>query len=158
MTNLTTSQKWVLALTSVASLMVALDALVVTTALSTIRVDLGASVANLEWSVNAYNLTLAVLLMTGAALGDRFGRRRLLATGLGIFVAASAACAVSSSVDWLIAARAVQGAGAALVLPLALSLLSAAFPPDRRAMAMGIFASVTGIAVLGGPILGGAIA
>src|ERR1041385_4197199 len=114
MTNLSTSQKWVLALTSVASLMVALDALVVTTALSTIRIDLGASVANLEWTVNAYNLTFAVLLMTAAALGDRFGRRRLLVIGLGIFVAASAACAVAPSANSLIAARAVQGAGAAL--------------------------------------------
>lgn len=158
MTNLSTTQKWVLALTSVASLMVALDALVVTTALSTIRTDLGASVASLEWTVNAYNLTFAVLLMTAAALGDRFGRRRLMIVGLGIFVAASAACAVSTSADFLIAARAVQGAGAALVTPLALALLSAAFPPERRAMAMGIFASVTGIAVLGGPMLGGAIA
>jgi EmrB/QacA subfamily drug resistance transporter len=158
MTNLSTSQKWVLALTSLASLMVALDALVVTTALSTIRTDLGASVANLEWTVNAYNLTLAVLLMTAAALGDRFGRRRLLVIGLGVFVAASAACAVSPSATWLIAARAVQGAGAALVMPLALAILSAAFPPERRAMAMGIFSSVTGIAVLGGPIIGGAIA
>jgi EmrB/QacA subfamily drug resistance transporter len=158
MTNLSTTQKWVLALTSVASLMVALDALVVTTALSTIRTDLGASVASLEWTVNAYNLTFAVLLMTAAALGDRFGRRRLMTVGLGIFVAASAACAVSPSADFLIAARAVQGAGAALVTPLALALLSAAFPPERRAMAMGIFASVTGIAVLGGPMLGGAIA
>jgi EmrB/QacA subfamily drug resistance transporter len=158
MTNLSTTQKWVLALTSVASLMVALDALVVTTALSTIRTDLGASVASLEWTVNAYNLTFAVLLMTAAALGDRFGRRRLMIVGLGIFVAASAACAVSPSADFLIAARAVQGAGAALVTPLALALLSAAFPPERRAMAMGIFASVTGIAVLGGPMLGGAIA
>jgi EmrB/QacA subfamily drug resistance transporter len=158
MTNLSTTQKWVLALTSVASLMVALDALVVTTALSTIRTDLGASVASLEWTVNAYNLTFAVLLMTAAALGDRFGRRRLMIAGLGIFVAASAACAVSPSANFLIAARTVQGAGAALVTPLALALLSTAFPPERRAMAMGIFASVTGIAVLGGPMLGGAIA
>jgi MFS family permease len=99
MTNLSSSQRWVLALTSVASLMVALDALVVTTALSTIRLDLGASVSNLEWTVNAYNLAIAVLLMTGAALGDRFGRRRLLVAGLGVFVAASAACAVSPSVS-----------------------------------------------------------
>jgi EmrB/QacA subfamily drug resistance transporter len=158
MTNLSSSQRWVLALTSVASLMVALDALVVTTALSTIRLDLGASVSNLEWTVNAYNLAIAVLLMTGAALGDRFGRRRLLVAGLGVFVAASAACAVSPSVSWLIAARAVQGGGAALVMPLALALLSAAFPPERRAMAMGIFSSITGIAVLGGPVIGGAIA
>src|SRR3954462_6073673 len=96
MTN--TTQRWVLALTSVASLMVALDALVVSTALSTIRLDLGASLAQLEWTVNAYNLSFAVLLMTGAALGDRFGRRRMFALGLGIFVAGSAACALAPGV------------------------------------------------------------
>jgi EmrB/QacA subfamily drug resistance transporter len=151
-------QTWVLALASVASLMVALDALVVTTALSTIRLDLGASIADLEWTVNAYSLSFAVLLMTAAALGDRFGRRRLFAGGLGLFVAASAACALAPGVGWLIAARAVQGAGAALVMPLSLALLSAAFPPERRAWAMGIFSGVTGIAVLGGPLVGGAIA
>jgi MFS family permease len=138
--------------------MVALDALVVTTALSTIRLDLGASIANLEWTVNAYSLSFAVLLMTAAALGDRYGRRRLFAAGLGLFVAASAACALAPGVGWLIAARAVQGAGAALVMPLSLALLSAAFPPERRAWAMGIFSGVTGIAVLGGPLVGGAIA
>src|SRR5262249_33130286 len=109
-------------------------------------------------TVNAYNLTLAVLLMTAAALGDRFGRRRLLVVGLGVFVAGSAACAVSPSVNFLIAARALQGVGAALVTPLARAMLSAAFPPRNRAMAMGIFSSITGIAVLGGPIVGGAIA
>ncbi|MCW3049797.1 MAG: drug resistance transporter, EmrB/QacA subfamily [Solirubrobacterales bacterium] len=158
MTNSKASQTWVLALASVASLMVALDALVVTTALSTIRLDLGASIANLEWTVNAYSLSFAVLLMTAAALGDRYGRRRLFAGGLGLFVAASAACALAPGVGWLIAARAVQGAGAALVMPLALALLSAAFPPERRAWAMGIFSGVTGIAVLGGPLVGGAIA
>src|SRR4051795_6167306 len=115
MTNLSSSQKWVLALTSIASLMGALDALVVTTALSTIRVDLGASIEQLEWTVNAYNLSFAVLLLTGAALGDRFGRRRLFAIGLLIFAIGSAACALAPSVGALIAARAFQGAGAALV-------------------------------------------
>jgi EmrB/QacA subfamily drug resistance transporter len=147
----------VLAITSVASLMVALDALVVTTALSSIRVDLHASIEELEWTVNAYTLPFAVLLMTGAALGDRFGRRRWFVVGVGLFTAASAACAVAPGVGWLIAARAVQGAGAALVLPLALSLLSAAFPPERRAFALGLFSGVTGLAVLGGPVVGGAI-
>src|SRR3954447_9424695 len=153
-----TSQRWVLVLTSIASLMVALDALVVTTALSTIRADLHASIAALEWTVNAYSLSFAVLLMTAAALGDRYGRRRLFAVGLAVFVAASAACALAPDTGWLIAARAVQGVGAALVMPLALALLSAAFPPDRRAWAMGIFSAITGIAVLGGPLVGGAIA
>jgi EmrB/QacA subfamily drug resistance transporter len=149
---------WVLGLTALASLMVALDALVVTTALTTIRLDLKASIEDLEWTVNAYNLSFAVLLMTGAALGDRFGRRRLFAAGLALFTAASAACALAPGVGWLIAARAVQGAGAAMVMPLALAILSEAFPPERRAWAMGIFSGVTGVAVLGGPVVGGAIA
>ena len=152
------AQGWVLVLTSVASLMVSLDSLVVSTALSTIRLDLGASIGELEWMVNAYNLSFAVLLMTGAVLGDRFGRRRMFVAGLGLFVAASAACALSGSARWLIAARAVQGGGAALVMPLAMTMLSAAFPPERRGRALGIFSSVTGLAVLSGPVVGGAIA
>jgi EmrB/QacA subfamily drug resistance transporter len=149
---------WVFVLTSVASLMVALDTLVVSTALSTIRVDLGASIEDLEWTVNAYNLSFAVLLMTAAALGDRFGRRRVFVGGLALFVAASAACAVSGSVGALIAARAVQGAGAALVMPVALALLTEAFPPERRGAAIGAFSAVTGLAVASGPVVGGAIA
>jgi EmrB/QacA subfamily drug resistance transporter len=147
----------VLIVASVASLMVALDALVVTTALPTIRVHLGASIEQLEWTVNAYTLSFAVLLMTGAALGDRFGRRRMFAAGLALFSLASAACALANDVGFLIAARAVQGAGAALVMPLGLTLLSAAYPPERRARALGIFSGVTGLAVLGGPVIGGAI-
>jgi EmrB/QacA subfamily drug resistance transporter len=154
---LSSAQGWALALASVASFMVVLDLLVVATALSTIRRDLGASIEQLEWTVNAYTLTFAVLLMTAAALGDRFGRRRLFAVGLGLFAAASAACALAPGVGWLIAARAVQGAGAALVMPLALALLNAAFPPERRGWAMGIFGGVTGLAALVGPVLGGAI-
>src|SRR6266498_3309946 len=115
---------WVVALTGIGSLMAALDTLVVSTALSRIRLDLGASVEQLEWTVNAYNLTFAVLLITGAALGDRYGRRNLYAAGLGLFAAASAACAVAPDVGWLIAARAVQGAGAALVLLRGLALVT----------------------------------
>jgi EmrB/QacA subfamily drug resistance transporter len=149
---------WVLALTSVASFMVALDALVVTTALSTIRLDLGASIEALEWTVNAYNLSFAVLLLTGAALGDRFGRRRMFAAGLGLFVAASAACALAGSAGWLIAARAVQGAGAALVMPLAMALLGATFQQEERGKALGIFSGVTGLALITGPVVGGAVA
>src|SRR5215213_6470599 len=109
-------QIWAIVLTGVGSLMAALDTLVVSTALSTIRLDLGASVEQLEWTVNAYNLSFAVLLMTAAALGDRFGRRRMFASGLALFTIASAACALAPSVGALIAARAVQGAGAALVM------------------------------------------
>ncbi|HEX6482300.1 MAG TPA: DHA2 family efflux MFS transporter permease subunit [Ktedonobacteraceae bacterium] len=152
------TRAWVLVLASVASFMVALDALVVSTALSTIRLHLGASIEELEWTVNAYSLSFAVLLMTAAALGDRFGRRRMFVAGLGLFVAASAACALSRSAGGLIAARAVQGCGAALVMPLAMTLLSAAFPSEQRGRALGIFSSVTGLAVLSGPVLGGAIA
>jgi len=149
---------WVLALTSVASLMVALDALVVTTALSTIRLDLGASIEALQWTMNAYNLSFAVLLLTGAALGDRFGRRRTFVAGLALFVAASAACALARSAGFLIAARAVQGAGAALVMPLAMALLSAAFPPQERGKALGVFSGLTGLALIAGPVVGGAVA
>jgi EmrB/QacA subfamily drug resistance transporter len=149
---------WVVALTAIGSVMAALDTLVVSTALSTIRLDLGASVEQLEWTVNAYNLSFAVLLITAAALGDRYGRRAFYAIGLGLFAAASAACALAPNVGFLIAARAVQGAGAALVLTLGLALLSAAFPPERRGTAIGLFSAVTGIAVAVGPLVGGAIA
>jgi EmrB/QacA subfamily drug resistance transporter len=155
--HLTAGQRWVLALTSAASLMVSLDTQVVATALPVIRLHLHASLSALEWTVNAYTLSFAVLLLTGAALGERLGRRRMLAAGVGLFTIASAACALAQNAGALIAARAVQGAGAALMLPLALALLSAAFPPQRRAWALGIFSSVTGIAVLGGPVVGGAV-
>jgi EmrB/QacA subfamily drug resistance transporter len=147
----------VVALTAIGSLMAALDTLVVSTALSSIRLDLGASVEQLEWTVNAYNLSFAVLLIPAAALGDRYGRRRLYAAGLGLFAAASAACALAPEVGWLVAARAVQGAGAALVLTLGLALLSAAFPPEKRGTAIGLFSAVTGISVAMGPLVGGAI-
>jgi EmrB/QacA subfamily drug resistance transporter len=148
---------WVIALTGIGSLMAALDTLVVSTALSTIRLDLGASVQELEWTVNASNLAFAVSLIAAAALGDRYGRRRLYAAGLLLFSIASAACALAPNVGWLIGARAVQGLGAALLLTLGLALLSAAFPPERRGAAIGIFSAVTGIAVAAGPLVGGAV-
>ena len=153
----TRAQGWALALASVASFMVVLDLLVVATALNTIRRDLGASIGELEWTVNAYTLTLAVLLMTAAAVGDRFGRRRVFTAGLGVFAAGSAACALAPGAGALIAARTVQGIGAAMVMPLALALLNAAVPPQRRGWAMGIFGSVSALAVVVGPVLGGAI-
>ena len=153
----TRAQGWALALASVASFMVVLDLLVVATALNTIRRDLGASIGQLEWTVNAYTLAFAVLLMTAAAVGDRFGRRRVFAVGLGVFAAGSAACALAPGAGALIAARTVQGVGAAMVMPLALALLNAAVPPQRRGWAMGIFGSVTALAVVVGPVLGGAI-
>jgi EmrB/QacA subfamily drug resistance transporter len=150
--------RWVLGLASVASFMVALDTLVVSTALTTIRQDLGASVADLEWTVNAYNLTFAVLLLPAAALGDRLGRRRVFAAGLVAFSLASAACAVAPDVTTLIIARAIQGAGAAFVMPLALALVGAVFPPERRGAAMGAMQGLTGLSVAAGPVIGGAIA
>jgi EmrB/QacA subfamily drug resistance transporter len=153
----TTMKSWVLALTSAASFMAALDAMVVATAVGTIRLGLGASIEALQWVVNAYNLSFAVLLLTGAALGDRFGRRRLFAVGLGVFVAASAVCALAVNVNWLIAARAAQGAGAALVMPLAMALLSAAFPREERGRALGVFSGITGLALIAGPVFGGII-
>ena len=143
---------WVIALTAIGSLMAALDTLVVATALSTIRVDLGASVEALEWTVNAYNLSFAVLLITAAALGDRYGRRNLYAAGLAIFTVASALCALAPGAGTLIAARALQGVGAAFVMPLGLALLSAAFPPERRGAAIGIFSAITGLSVAAGPL------
>jgi EmrB/QacA subfamily drug resistance transporter len=150
-------QRWVLALTSVASLMVGLDALVVTTALRAIQLHLGASIEQLEWIVNAYALSFAVLLMTATALGDRLGRRRLFVAGLGLFTASSAACALAPGINGLIAARAFQGAGSAMIMPHAMALLGAAFPPRLRARALGIFSGVTGLAILGGPMVGGAV-
>jgi EmrB/QacA subfamily drug resistance transporter len=148
---------WLVVLTGIASMMAALDTVVVATALSTIRTGLHASVSQLEWTVNSYNLSFAVLLMPAAAIGDRFGRRRMFAVGLGLFSAASAACALSPDVGFLIAARAIQGAGAAFILPLALAILTAGFPAEKRGTAIGLFSGVTGISVALGPIVGGAI-
>ncbi|MEV0414489.1 DHA2 family efflux MFS transporter permease subunit [Streptomyces sp. NPDC050448] len=148
---------WALVLTSVAGFMAALDNLVVTTALPAIRKDLGGALEDLEWTVNAYTLTFAVLLMFGAALGDRFGRRRLFMSGLAIFTGASAVAALSPGINELIAARAVQGVGAAVMMPLTLTLLTAAVPPARRGMALGIFGAVGGLAVASGPLIGGTL-
>jgi EmrB/QacA subfamily drug resistance transporter len=148
---------WVVVLTAIGSFMGALDTLVVSTALPTIRLDLGASIPQLEWTVNAYNLAFAVMLVPAAALGDRLGRRRLYAFGLVGFAAASAAAAVSPNVGWLIGARAVQGVAAAFMMSLGLALLSAAFPAERRGTAIGLFSAVTGIAVASGPLVGGAV-
>ena len=149
--------RWALAITSLALFMTTLDNLVVTMALPAIRRSLHASIQSLEWTVNAYTLTFAVLLLTGAALGDRFGRRRMFVIGLAVFTAASAAAALSPDTAALIAARAVQGAGAAIVLPLTLTLLSEATPPQGRGMALGIWSGVSGLGVAIGPLAGGAV-
>jgi EmrB/QacA subfamily drug resistance transporter len=150
-------KNWVLGVTSLASFMMALDSLVITTAFATIRADFGSSVEMLQWAVNAFNLTFAVLLLTGAALGDRFGRRRVFAAGVALFVLASVACASAGSAAALIAARAAQGAGAALVMPLAMAILSGAFAKEERARALGIFSGITGCALIIGPAIGGLI-
>lgn len=153
----TTAQRWAVAVTALAGMLVTLDSLVVTTALGAIRIALHASIEQLEWTVTAYVLAFAVLLMTAAALGERFGRRRMFVAGLAVFAAASAGCALAPNVGTLIVARAVQGAGAALVMPLALTLLGTAIPADRRSKALGVFTSVAGLAVPVGPLLGGAV-
>ena len=148
---------WAFILTSAAGFMVTLDNLVVTTALPVIRHDLGAGLGGLEWTVNAYTLTFAVLLLTGAALGDRFGRRRMLAIGLSIFTVSSAAAALAPSIMALDIARAFQGVGGAIVMPLTLTILSAAVPAERRGLALGAWGGITGLAVAFGPLVGGAV-
>jgi EmrB/QacA subfamily drug resistance transporter len=148
---------WTLAITSVALFMVSLDNLVVTTAIPVLRADLDASIEQLEWTVNAYTLTFAVLLLTGAALGDRFGRRRMFAIGLVIFTLGSALAALAPSIEALNLARALQGFGAAIVTPLTLTLLSAAVPANRRGLALGIWGGVGGLAIAFGPVVGGAV-
>ena len=148
---------WTFAVTSVALIMVMLDNLVVSTALNVIRQELGATIEQLEWTVNAYTLTFAVFLLTGAALGDRFGRRRMFILGVAIFAAASAFAASSSSVEMLLVGRMAQGIGAAIVTPLTLTLLSAAVPAERRGVALGAWGAVGGLAIAIGPLVGGAI-
>ncbi len=150
-------RSWALVLTSVAFFMTALDALVVVTALPAIHASLGGSVATLEWTVNAYTLPFAAGIITAAALGDRLGRRRMYVTGLLLFTLASAACALAPSAGALITARAFQGLGAALVTPLSLTILAAAFPPERRGTIVGIWGAIGGLAVAGGPLVGGAV-
>jgi EmrB/QacA subfamily drug resistance transporter len=148
---------WTLAIVSVALFMAVLDNLVVSVALPTIHRDLGASIQSLEWTVNAYVLAYAVLLLTGAALGDRFGRKRMFVVGLIVFTAASALAGLARSTELLVAARAVQGMGAAIVTPLTLTLLAEAFPPERRGLAIGVWSGVSGTAVAIGPLVGGAV-
>src|SRR5229473_8656863 len=148
---------WTLALASVGAFMAALDVVVVATALPTLRAHLGASLSDLEWTINAYNLVFACLMLTGAALGDRFGRRRMFVTGLLVFVAGSVLAALSASAGLLIAARVLQGAGGAVLVPLTLTLISDAFPAEKRGTAIGIWGGITGLGVAAGPVVGGAI-
>ena len=152
-----TSTGWTFAIVSTALFMVVLDNLVVTNALPSIKRDLGATIQQLEWTVNAYTLSYAVLLLTGAALGDRFGRRLMFSLGLGLFTLASAAAAVAPSTSALIAARAIQGVGAAVVTPLTLTLLSEAVPAEKRGLALGAWSGISGLAVALGPVVGGAV-
>lgn len=153
----TATPGWTLGLAGLASFTVALDALVTAAALTSIQHDFEASLVDLQWVTNAYNLSFAVLLSVGAALGDRFGRKRIFVAGITVFALASVTCAIANSVTMLVVARILQGAGAALVTPVALALLSVAYPAERRGKALGIFGSITGLAPLCGPVLGGAI-
>ena len=152
-----TRTMWTFAITSVAVFMATLDNLVVTTALPVIRKDLHATIQSLEWTVNAYTLTFAVLLLTGAALGDRFGRRRMFVIGLAIFTVSSAAAALAPSAGALIAARAAQGVGGAIITPLTLTILSAGVPANRRGAFIGAWSGIAGLAVALGPVVGGAV-
>src|SRR6516225_9407668 len=149
--------RWTIVLAGLGIFMTALDNLVVATALPVLRTSLHAGLAGLEWTVNAYLLSFACLILTGAALGDRFGRRRMFTVGVGVFTAASAAAALSPTVGALIAARVAQGVGAAMVFPLTLTLISEAFPAERRGAAIGMWGAIAGIAVAFGPLIGGAI-
>jgi EmrB/QacA subfamily drug resistance transporter len=148
---------WTFAVTSAALFMASLDNLVVTTALPSIRDHLHASLQGLQWTVNAYTLTFAVLLLTGATLGERYGRRRMFVAGLALFTAGSAAAALAPGIGALVAARAVQGVGAAMLVPLTLTLLSAAVTPERRGLALGAWGAVGGLAIAIGPLVGGAV-
>jgi EmrB/QacA subfamily drug resistance transporter len=152
-----TKTVWTFVITSIALFMVTLDNLVVTTAIPVIRTDLNASLENLEWTVNAYTLTFAVLLLTGAALGDRFGRRRVFAIGVGVFTLGSIAAALAPNVEALVLARALQGLGGAIVMPLTLTILSAAVPKEKRGLALGAWGGISGLAVAFGPVVGGAV-
>lgn len=148
---------WTFVITSTALFMVTLDNLVVTTAIPVIRGDLNASLESLEWTVNAYTLTFAVLLLTGAALGDRFGRRRVFSIGIGVFTLGSIAAALAPTVEALNLARALQGLGGAIVMPLTLTILSAAVPAGKRGLALGAWGGISGLAVAFGPVVGGAV-
>src|SRR5258708_12196689 len=151
----TASQRWVLGLTAAASFIAVMDGMVVTTALDSIRRDLTAPLSYLHWTMTAYSLSFASLLMAGAALGDRFGRRSMFVFGLLVFALASAGCAAATSIGWLVFARALQGAASAILVPIAMALLGSAVTPLQRPRAMGMFSSLTGLAVLSGPVIGG---
>jgi EmrB/QacA subfamily drug resistance transporter len=148
---------WAIVITGLALFMASLDNLVVSTALPVIRVHLHAGLSGLEWTVNAYTLTFAVLLMSAAAIGERFGRRRIFVLGIAVFTGASALAAIAPSISVLVLARAIQGAGGAMIMPLSLTLLSAAVPPERRNAALGIWGAIGGAAVALGPLVGGAV-
>ncbi|MFI6044698.1 MFS transporter [Nocardia sp. NPDC051321] len=148
---------WTLGLASLGTFITALDTLVVANALPALRQGLHADLADLEWIVNAYSLSFACLLLTGAALGDRFGRKRMFVIGIFAFTAASAVAALSPSIGLLIAARSIQGGAAAIVMPMTLTLISEAFPAEKRGTAIGVWGGVAGLAVSVGPVIGGAI-
>src|SRR5580693_6197398 len=148
---------WVLALTSTAYFMVVLDSVVVITALPRMQLGLHAGLASLQWTLTAYNISFAAGIITAAAAGDRFGRRKTFNFGLALFTAASAACALAPDAPALIAARTVQGLGGAIILPLSLTILTTAFPAGRRGMIIGIYGGLAGLAVAMGPIVGGAV-
>src|SRR5215469_16489586 len=145
-----------LVVTCLGSFMILLDASIVTLALPRIQADLHAQLSDLQWSIDAYTLPFAVLMLTAGTLGDRFGRKRFFLVGLVIFTIGSALCGFAPTLGWLIAGRVLQGAGGAALSPGSLSVLAAAFPiPRERTQALGIWSGVSGVALAAGPILGG---
>ena len=144
-------------LTAVAYFMVTLDTLVVVTALPSIHESFGGGIATLQWTVSAYTIAFGAGILTAAALGDRLGRRRVYVVGLALFTAASAACALAPDANLLIAFRAIQGIGAAIVMPLSLTILTSAFPIEKRGAVVGIWGGIAGLAVAAGPLIGGGI-
>jgi EmrB/QacA subfamily drug resistance transporter len=148
-------QRWVLAASILGSSLAFVDGTVVNVALPAIQRALQASVGQAQWVVESYALLLASLLLAGGALGDRFGRKRIFLLGVAIFAAASIACALSPSIAWLIAARAVQGVGAALLVPVSLALISASFDEQERGRAFGTWAAFSGMTSALGPLAGG---
>ncbi|HEU4425605.1 MAG TPA: MFS transporter, partial [Pilimelia sp.] len=151
------ARRWALALGSLTSFLVGLDALVVATALPTLHQEYGGGVEVLGWTVDAYQLAFAASILTGATLGDRFGRRQMFVCGVLVFTAASALCALSPTVEVLLAARAAQGVGGGLAVPLSVALIIDAVTPQERGRALGLWGAVTGVAVAAGPLVGGAV-
>ena len=152
-----TQTKWILILTSLGFFMSMMDSMIVTTASTAIRLDFRITVGTLQWALNAYNITIAAVLLVGVALGERYGRRRVYSYGLVVFTLGSILCALATNITWLIIARVVEGMGASVMTPLSMAILTHALPVSERGRALGIWSGVGGLALVVGPSLGGLI-